>query len=68
MQQTLDKVLYPAIDKFLQSQVAGLVSNLAEITCAAAGGRKLSHGKVALARFYDQFVMRHAAKVVQRPS
>ena len=67
MQQALDKVLYPAIDKFLQSQVAGIAGDLAEIARATAGGRILGHGKVALARINNQFILGHAAKVVQRP-
>ena len=67
MQQALDKVLYSAIDKFLQSQVAGVAGDLAEIAGAAAGGRILGHGKFALARINDEFILGYAAKVVQRP-
>jgi hypothetical protein len=37
VQKTLDKVLYPAIDKFLQCQVAGVTCDLAEIAPRLVG-------------------------------
>ena len=53
MQQALDEMLDPALDKFLQSQVAGVAGDLTEITRAAASGSVLGHGKISLARIND---------------